>query len=228
MKNRNGIKIGGMEMKAEKYAGQVTKYLKCSGGRKKEIKKQITSDIQAAVEEGSPLEQVIRDMGEPKELAAEFNESFSEAEQKAARRSKRGKIIAAVLIALGALALLVWWALPKMKYLSDSKIFSEEQVRERAEQILVMFHVEDESGMRTYHSEPMSEIMTQENMAQMKLFIGDEWGEMNNIGNSYLIEISQMGKKYAMIQMTVSYKNVSVTYTMTFDRDMKLAGFYLK
>ena len=42
MKNRNGIKIGGMEMKAEKYAGQVTKYLKCSGGRKKEIKKQIT------------------------------------------------------------------------------------------------------------------------------------------------------------------------------------------
>ena len=115
-----------------------------------------------------------------------------------------------------------------MKYLSDSKIFSEEQVRERAEQILVMFHEEDESGMRTYLSEPMSEIMTQENMAQMKLFIGDEWGEMNNIGNSYLIEISQMGKKYAMIQMTVSYKNVSVTYTMTFDRDMKLAGFYLK
>ncbi len=215
-------------MKAEKYAGQVTKYLKCSGGRKKEIKKQITSDIQAAVEEGSPLERVIRDMGEPKELAAEFNESFSEAEQKAARRSKRGKIIAAVLIALGALALLVWWALPKMKYLSDSKIFSEEQVRERAEQILVMFHEEDESGMRTYLSEPMSEIMTQENMAQMKLFIGDEWGEMNNIGNSYLIEISQMGKKYAMIQMTVSYKNVSVTYTMTFDRDMKLAGFSLK
>lgn len=215
-------------MNAEKYAGKVAKHLKCSGGRKREIKRQITSDIQAAAEEGSSLEQVIRDMGEPKALAAGFNESFSEAEKKAARRSKWGIIIAVMLAALALLALLVWWALPKARYLSESKIFSEAEVQERAELILALFHEEDGVGMQPYLSESMSEIMTQENMVQMKLLIGDEWGEMNNTGNSYLMEISQMGKRYAMVQMTVSYEKTSVTYTMTFDKDMKLAGFYLK
>lgn len=215
-------------MDAGKYAGQVVKYLKCSGSKKREIRKQITSDIQAAAEEGSAPEQVIRDMGEPKALAAEFNESFSEAEKKAAARTKIWKILAVALAVLIILAALIWWALPKTRYLSDSRTFSEEQVRERAEWIIACFNAEDYEGMKPYLSEPMDGYMSQESMAQMKLYIGDDWGEMINVGNSYLLEISQMWQKYAMVQITVSYEKVAVTYTMNFDRDLKLAGFYLK
>ena len=215
-------------MSAEKYAKQVAKYLKCSGKRKTEIKKQITSDIQAAVEEGKSLEQAIADMGEPKALAAEFNDSFGEAEKKAAGRAKVWKILSVIFVFLLLLAMLVWWALPKMKFLSDSKVFSEELVQERAAHILVLFNQGDYAALQDYLTEQMQEVMTKENMEDNKLYIGSNWGDMQFGGNVYSVEISQMGKKYATIQMTVSYENVNVTYTMTFDEDMKLAGFYMR
>lgn len=215
-------------MDAEKYAGHVAKYLKCAGRKRREIRRQIAADIQAAAEEGSSPDQVIREMGEPKALAAEFNESFSEAERKAAGRAKLWRILAMILAVLAAVAVLVWWALPKMNYLSHSRVFSVEQVQERAELILGLFNEEDLSGMQPYLSEQMQEIMTEEGIEQIKLFIGPEWGAMNGIGNVYPTEISQMGKKYAVIQMTVSYEKVSATYTMTFDEELTLIGFYLK
>lgn len=215
-------------MNAEKYAGQVVKYLKCSGSKKREIRRQITSDIQAAAEEGSSPEQIIRDMGEPRALAAEFNESFGEAEKKAASRAKVWKILAVVSAALAVLLVLIWWVLPKTRYLSDSRVFSEEEVRERAELIIGFFNEEDYASLQPYLSEQMEGYMSQESIAQMKLYIGDDWGEMLNVGNVYLLEISQLWQKYAMVQITVSYENVVVTYTMNFDRDLKLAGFFLK
>ncbi len=215
-------------MDAEKYAGRVVRYLKCSGGKKREIRKQIISDIRAAAEEGSSPEQVIRDMGEPKALAVEFNESFSEAEKKAAGRARSCRILAVVAAVLAVLAALIWWALPKTRYLSDSRLFSEEQVRERAELIVELFNAEDYEGLRPYLSEQLDGYMSQTTLGQLKLYIGDDWGEMTNVGNIYLLEISQLWQRYAMVQMTVSYEKVSVTYTMNFDTDLKLAGFYLK
>lgn len=215
-------------MNAEKYAKQVTKHLKCSGRRKREIRRQITSDMQAALEEGSSLGQVIQDMGEPGALAAEFNESFSRAEKKAAGRAKVWTILAVVLTILAILAALVWWALPKTKYLSDSKVFSEEQVQERAELIVDLFTREDHAGLQPYLTSEMAEFMSEETLGQIKLYIGDDWGEMLNIGKVYLLEISQFGRKAAVVQMTVSYENVGVTYTINLDEDLKLAGFYLK
>ena len=216
-------------MSAEKYAKQVAKHLKCSNKRKTEIRKQITSDIQAAVEEGKSLEQAIIDMGEPKALAAEFNDSLGEAEKKAAGRAKVCKILAVIFVILLLLVMLVWWALPKTKFLSDSKAFSEELVQERAELILDLFNQGDYAALQDYQIEQMHAVMTEETMEQAKaLYIGSDWGEMRNIGNVYSVEISQMGKKYATMQMTVSYENVNVTYTMTFDEDMKLTGFYMR
>lgn len=215
-------------MNVYKYAKQVTKHLKCSGGRKREIRKQIASDIQAALEEGGSLEQAIQNMGDPKMLAAEFNESFSEAEKKAAGRAKVWRILAVILIILILLASLIWWALPKTWYLSDSKVFSEEQVRERAELIIDLFEQEDYARLQPYLTSEMAEFMSDKTIGELKLYIGEDWGEMLNIGNVYLLEVSQFGQKGAMVQMTVSYEKAVVTYTINLDEDLRLAGFYLK
>ncbi len=91
-----------------------------------------------------------------------------------------------------------------------------------------MFNKEDYAGLQPYLTDEMAEFMPEETMKQLKLFIGDDWGEMLNVGNVYLLEISQFGQKGAMVQMTVSYEKVGVTYTINLDRDLKLAGFYLK
>lgn len=215
-------------MNAEKYAKQVARHLKCSGKRKQEIRRQIASEIQAAMEEGGFLEQVLQGMGEPRALAAEFNESFSEREKKAAKRAKLWKILGAVFAVLVLLVSLIWWALPKSKYLSDSRTFSEEQVQERAELILELFNQGDYETMQSYMVGPLQEITTEEILEQNKQYIGADWGKMITIGNSYRLELSQFGRKYAVVQMTVSYENTSAVFTMSFDKDLRLAGFYMQ
>lgn len=55
-----------------------------------------------------------------------------------------------------------------------------------------------------------------------------DWKENVSFGNAYIVEVEQMGKVYALTQMTVGYGDKSVTYTLTFDSDYKLAGVYMR
>ncbi len=58
--------------------------------------------------------------------------------------------------------------------------------------------------------------------------IGTEWGEFKSFVSVYTGEIKQMGKKFAVTEITALYENRSVTYTISFDEEMKLAGIYMK
>ena len=135
-------------------------------------------------------------------------------------------ICAAVI--LGALACLAWWALPKTRQIGDSKIFSESAVKERTEQIIGMFDKKDYKGLQEYVTEPMREVMEEKVMEQNRQYIGSDWGEPEGISSIYMAEISQFGGRYAVVQATAAYENVSVVYTLSFDEDMKLAGFYMR
>ena len=74
----------------------------------------------------------------------------------------------------------------------------------------------------------MQPYLTEEKMEEAKKTIGDDWGTFRNFGKTYMTEIRQDGQSFAMVQMNASYDNVSVTYTLTFDAEMKLAGIYMK
>ena len=74
----------------------------------------------------------------------------------------------------------------------------------------------------------MQPYLTEEKMEEAKKTIGDDWGTFRNLGKTYMTEIRQNGQSFAMVQMNASYDNVSVTYTLTFDAEMKLAGIYMK
>ncbi|MCF2641866.1 MAG: DUF3887 domain-containing protein [Lachnospiraceae bacterium] len=58
--------------------------------------------------------------------------------------------------------------------------------------------------------------------------VGSDWGEIQSFGDFYMSEIRQRGQRYAVVQVAVMYENVEVTYTITFDENMKLAGLYMK
>ena len=59
-------------------------------------------------------------------------------------------------------------------------------------------------------------------------FIGGDWGEPISMGNMYMAEIRERNRVYATAQVTVSYENVNVTYTISFNRQMELYGFYVR
>ena len=62
-------------MNWEKYIKMVIRNIKCSGKKKKEIKRELTSDITTALAAGEEWQSIMERMGTPAALAAEFNKS---------------------------------------------------------------------------------------------------------------------------------------------------------
>ena len=187
-------------MTAERYVKEVGKLLKCRASKKKEIKSRLLAEIRSAVAGGEDTEDVLKRMGIPWDCANRYNDQFDKAERKAAKRERALKICGIVLLVIVVLAAVVYRKLPKWSDISESTIFSEEQVQ------------------------VLNAATLQYAKSQMK----EDFGELLAFGNMYVSEAVQGAEHYAMVQVSVSYSNMSVTYTITFDADMKLAGFYMK
>ena len=65
-------------------------------------------------------------------------------------------------------------------------------------------------------------------METVKEEVFDDWGKQVSIGKTYTAEITQMGKKSAVIEVHVEYENTTVIYTLSFNDDMMLQGLFMK
>ena len=216
-------------MNQKAYIKKVCKQLKCTNAKKKEIARQLESDISSAQEQGETMEQIIERMGMPKEVAAEFNENMSEDEIKGAKKSKWIRIIG---IAIGVLLLLgvaIYLAIPKTTPIEESKVFDSEQVEIQTIAVILALNLEDYDTLQAeYAAEQMKSLLTKEQMDSAKSNFDIDWKSNISFGTAYITEVSQFGKHYATVQMTVTYGEASVTYTLSFDEDYKLAGLYMR
>lgn len=178
---------------------------------------------------GETMEQIVGRMGAPKDIAAEFNENLSEEEIKRAKRAKKITIAGIIVVVLLILGLLGYWAVPKSKPLEESSIFDVEQVESKSMAVILALNMEDYDALQEeYADENMKPILTKEYMDNVKAGFDLDWKSNVSYGNAYAVEVSQLGKIYAVVQMTVTYGENNVTYTLSFDSDYKLAGLYMK
>lgn len=217
-------------MKQEMYIKQIMKYLKCSKRKRQEIKKDLTMDILAAEENGELLEDIQKRMGNPADIAAEFNSNFSEEERKKYKKEVRTKqilSIAGVLVLFLAIGL--YWIVPKSVPIEKSKNFKKEEVIEQAKHIIQLVEEENYELLSEASNQEVKKALEEKTLGKVKLDLGiDSGSRAQSFGNYYIAEMKQMGKCYGAIQMNVSYENTSITYTILFDKDMKIAGLYLK
>lgn len=220
---------GGRGMNQEKYIRAVLKKLRCSGRKKKEIQKELESDISAALENGESLEEIMERMGAPASLAGEFNDNFPK-EEIAAFKRRKGLVIAGIIIGiLLVFFLLAFYMLPKNYPMGKSGFYTEEEVTRQTKAVISYFNEGDYDALKAMcFSEDMEQIMTEEKLGEVKKLFGDDWGEFVAYGNIYLGEVVQMGKSYAVVQINATYENTGITYTLMFDKDMKLCSFYVK
>lgn len=215
-------------MQQEEYIKSVIRKLQCSGQKKAEIERELVSDIQTALADGEDWEEIELRMGIPEQLAKEFNENLSPKEL-AGKKRKYGFIIAGIVIAILVLAVMVgFWMLPKSYELEQSGIFQETVVVERTEEIIALLDQEDYAALGEYADEKMESFFQGTAIADAKATLGGELGENQGITSNLMVEVRQAGKRYAMIEATVQYENRSVTYTISYDEEMRLAGLYMK
>lgn len=215
-------------MDAKKYVNAIAGKIRCSGKRKKEIKKQLLMDIQTRIEQGEGLDEIISQMGTAKEIAESFNENISEKEQKQYGRNKALKIVIPILAVLAFLILFLYWMLPKTCDIDQSRYFNREQVENAMKKTVELLDAEDYAALLENADPRMSSLLNAETMDGVKQMISDDWGERKQFGAVYLAEVIQGNRHFAVGEITVTYENVSATYRLTYDKDMRFSGIYVR
>lgn len=216
-------------MNQEKYIHSVLKKLKCSRPKKDEIKRELQSDISGAMEAGEAFEDIITRMGAPEALAEEFNDNFSKEELKAYKRKKLLKIVGITAGILLVLLLALFYFLPRSRPLEQSGVYTEEAVIERTQEAVSYFYEKDYVSLREMCTlESMKKALSDETLSEARNMFDEDWGAFVTYGNAYTAEITQMGNSMALIQINATYEHAAVTYTLMFDENLSLCGFYVK
>lgn len=215
-------------MTAETYVNQIVKKVKCPKQKRKEIHKQLLADISIEMENGETLEKVMLRMGEPIAVAEEFNQNLPEEEKKKYKRGVAVKVAGCMMAVLIVLVLAVAWFLPVGKEFGSSGLYSKEAVKERCKEVIQIVDAEDYEALQASSNAVMQKLLTKETIDAAKNMAGSDWGEFQSFGKFYLAEQKQQGKTRAVAQINAAYENIVVTYTLFFDPDMKLSGFYIK
>ncbi len=215
-------------MDEKRYVNAVARKLKCGGKRKKEIKRQLLSDIQMRENQGERLEEIISRMGKAEEIADSFNESISAKEQRRYAGNRVLKIVIPIVLALIFIAVAVYWIFPKTVDIEKSRVFDKEEVEAAMKETVELLDAEEYAVLQENAIPQMQSFLNAETRESMRETLSDDWGERKQFGAVYMAEVIQGNTHLAVGEMTVTYENVSVTYRLTYDEDMRFAGIYVR
>lgn len=215
-------------MNANQYVNAVVKKIRCSGKRKDEIRKQLLTDINLRLEQGEKMEEVISHMGSVQEIADDFNDNLSQQERKTYRRNKVLKILLPIAVVFLLLAAVVYWMLPKGRDIAQSKYFDEATVEAAMKETVELLDAGDYDTLLANAIPQMQPFLNEEEMDKIKGEMSEDWGERKQFGAIYLAEYEQGNQRLVVGEITVTYENISVTYRLSYDTDMRLAGLYVR
>ena len=145
--------------------------------------------------------------------------------------AKKRRIAIGTTIGVVLLVILVGYRiLPKSSEIGSSGVFETQTVEKTAKQVVQKLSDGEFDDLQDMAIDSMKSTLTQEVMEQAREQIADgkEWGNFLSIGEVYMAEVKQKGQLFAVTEMSVSYENTAVTYRISFDKDMRLAGLYLR
>lgn len=215
-------------MDEKRYVNAVARKLKCGGTRKREIKRQLLADMQARENQGERLDDIISRMGKAEEIAEGFNENISVEERKRYARNRVLKIVIPIALALVFLGMAGYWLFPKTVDIEKSRYFDKEEVEAAMKETIELLDAEEYATLQENATAQMQSLLNAETRESMRETLSDDWGERRQFGAVYLVEVVQGNRHLAVGEMTVTYENVSVTYRLSYDEDMRFAGIYVR
>lgn len=215
-------------MNANQYVNTITRKIRCSGKKKKEIKRQLLTDINMRLEQGEEWQEIISQMGTVQEIISGFNESFSEEERKKYRRNKVLMIVIPIVAVLALLCVFVYMLIPRGYAIEQSKYFDEAGVEAAMKETVELLDAEEYNALQENAISQMQPFLNKEEVGKIRGQLSDDWGERQKFGTVYMTELVQGNTHLAVGEITVVYENVTVTYRLSYDKDMRLAGLYVR
>lgn len=215
-------------MNANHYINKIARKIKCSAAKKKEIKKELLMEIELRQEQGEALENIISQMGNIKEIADSFNENISPKEKRKYVVKKALSIVAVIAFVLLLAIIALYKIVPRSVDIEKSEYFDKQVVEDTVKETIILLDDEEYSILQENAIEKMKELINEETLGSAKAQVADEWGKRQSFGAIYMTEVIQGKEHFVVAQIAVSYEYVTAVYTLTYDKDMKLAGIYVR
>lgn len=213
-------------MNKTQYVRQVIYHLNCSRFEKERIRQDLLSDIDVALEAGETWQDILHRLGPAKQMAKEMSENMG----LPCERSHRNLIIGIISGVVGGIIVLLvlgyLWT-PRQVSLKDSSYFDENTVYQQAQTVVEDLNNADFNAIYELSNAKLKKALSvqqlKENWEKMDV------GSFQEISRYYATEMdSLIQQDYAVCEVLAVYSQHTVTFTISFDTDMKLAGLYMK
>lgn len=134
------------------------------------------------------------------------------------------KILFFIIPAAAAIVLLVvgiLWLSTRKKGLDNSKYFDRGFVDNAVFETVNLINQEDYVTLSAIASEDFREGIT-ENIKSQKSKISEDWGNCTGYGVIHTYEVVRDKEHYAQGTVTATYENVTVSYSLLYDVEMRL------
>lgn len=141
-------------------------------------------------------------------------------------KTKSGKLFMKSLAALFAATVMLFTLAACGTKLPDA--FEEEAVKEAATRFLDHLTAGEYDKGMDMMSAMMKDALTQEDLTAIIEDVGRQAGAFQEYKSIAAVGQSSQGVEYATVVVVASYENRNVTYTVVFNTDMEIDGFFLK
>ena len=213
-------------MTEQQFLRQIKRLLHCKADKKREILRQLESDIASAKEGGKSWEEIRQEWGTPEQFVSEFNED--------GRSIQKGKRIligsVAVLVLFACVAAGVWFAHSHEKN-------SGQQLTKNVETQKIEKIPDVVREVITDFSDGAYEKFIARCDAKMQAaFSKKNWEDAQKIASSKaenekllsVTQTTQAGWDLKVYQVAVDYGKRQIVYTISLDTENLIAGFYFK
>lgn len=230
-------------MTQQTYTKKVAKKLACGKEKREEFTRQLASDIESALESGESWDAIQNRLGTPAEIAQEINESLGETAIAYNRKKVRilGLILGASAVCLVSFLLLftMWGQRTKKQpeqaqntispHAAQTKEpLSDDTVQSLSLDIIEQFSTGSYKTILEQGDDKLKSSLSIETLKQVKEQIMPDAGEFQDIGESSVARIQEENLSYVTVQTQVRYAKQTVTFTLSWNDQKELCGFYLK
>ena len=106
--------------------------------------------------------------------------------------------------------------------------FDVQVVEQHVMATIERFEKDDVTGLQAEATIDLRPHLTAEQITGAKAEFAPKWGARGGVGKPLMTAGKEDGKWYVICELAVGYKATAVVYRLTYDENMKLAGFFVR